>query len=85
MLGEGKDDAVELVKRALDAPNNVAQTAIDAIPRMGEAGKPLVEIALAKLKSDNPYARYAAIGLVGTLPPDEATKHAAELGRLAER
>ena len=35
----GKDDAVELVKRALDAPNNVAQTAIDAIPRMGEAGK----------------------------------------------
>ena len=49
-LGEGKDDAVELVKRAIDAPNNVAQTAIDAIPRMGDAGKPLVGIALAKLR-----------------------------------
>ena len=76
------DDAVELVKRAIDAPNSVAETAIDAIPRMGDAGKPLVDVALAKLKSDNPYARYAAIGLVGTLSPQEATKHAAELGRL---
>jgi HEAT repeat protein len=82
LVGDSKDDAVELVKRALDASNNVAQTAIDAIPRMLEAGKPLMELALAKLKSDNPYARYAAIGLVGSLPPDEATKHAAELGRL---
>ena len=81
-LGEGKDDAVELVKRAIDAPNNVAQTAIDAIPRMGDAGRPLVGIALAKLRSDNPYAKYAAIGLVGTLESDEAKKHAAELGLL---
>ena len=43
LVGDGKDDAVELIKRALDAPNNVAQTAIDAIPRMGEAGKTLME------------------------------------------
>ena len=82
-VGEGKEDAVELVKRAIDAPNNVAMTAIDAIPRMGEAGKPLVAIALAKLKSDNPYAKYAAVGLVASLPPAEATKVAGDLGKLA--
>jgi len=81
-LGEGRDEAVELVKRALDAPNNVAQTAIDSIPRMGDAGKPLVAIALGKLKSDNPYARFAAIDLVATLPPEDARKHASELGSL---
>ena len=51
---------------------------------MGEAGKPLVEVALAKLGDErNPYARYAAVGLVGTLSPDEATKDAADLGKLA--
>ena len=67
-IGEGKDEAVELVKRAIDAPNNVSQTAIDAIARMGDAGKPLVELALKKLgDKENPYARFAAIGLVGTL------------------
>jgi HEAT repeat protein len=49
---------------------------------MGEAGKPLIPIALAKLTSDNPFARFAAAGLVGTLPPAEATKHAPELGKL---
>ena len=74
-IGEGKEEAVELVKRAIDAPNNVAQTAIDAIARMGEAGKPLVEPALKKLgDKENPYARFAAIGLVGTLPPAEAPR-----------
>jgi HEAT repeat protein len=82
-IGEGTDAAVELVKRALDAPNNVAQTAIEAIPRMGDAGNPLVEPALAKLSGENPYARYSAIGLVGTLPPEEAKNHAAKLGELA--
>jgi len=81
-MEEATDDAVDLVKRALDAPNNVAETAIEAIPRMGTAGKPLVGVALAKLTSDNPYARHAAIGLVGTLPPEDGMKHAAELGRL---
>jgi HEAT repeat protein len=81
-LGDGTGEAVELVRRALDAPNNVAQTAIEAIPRMGDAAKPLVATALTKLRSENPYARYAAIDLVGTLPSDEAMKHAAELGKL---
>jgi HEAT repeat protein len=82
-VGAGKDEAVELVKRAIDAPNNVAQLAIEAIPRMGEAGKPLVAPALEKLKSDNPFARFAAVGLVATLPPAEATKAAADVGMLA--
>jgi HEAT repeat protein len=72
------------VKRAIDAPNNVAQTAIDAIARMGEAGKPLIEPALKKLgDKENPYARFAAIGLVGTLPPAQAAKVAADVGKLA--
>lgn len=83
-IGEEKAEAVELVKRAIDAPNNVAQTAIEAIARMGEAGKPLIGPALKKLGDrGNPYARFAAIGLVGTLPPAEAIKVAAELGKLA--
>jgi HEAT repeat protein len=82
-IGERTEAAVELVKRAIDAPNAVAQTAIASIPRMGEAGKPLIPLALAKLSSDNPYARYAAIGLVGTLPAPEATKSAEELAKLA--
>ena len=59
-------------------------TAIDAIPRMGEAGKPLVEVALKKLgDKGNPYARYAAVGLVAKLSLAEATKVAADLGKLA--
>jgi HEAT repeat protein len=85
--GEAKDEAVALVRRAIQANNSVAMTAIDAIPRMGEGGKALVEDALAKLKfradKANPYAQYAAVGLVGTLPPAEATKYAADLGDLA--
>jgi len=83
-IGEGQTEAVELVKLAIDAPNSVAQTAIDAIPRMGEAGKALIPAALAKLTPDaNPYARYAAVGLVGSLPPEEAAAAAGALGKLA--
>ena len=82
-IGDGKEEAVELVKKAIDAPTSVAMIAIDAIPRMGEAGEPLVPVALGKLASENPYARYAAVGLVGTLPPVEATKAAADVGKLA--
>ncbi|MCE9564092.1 MAG: HEAT repeat domain-containing protein [Planctomycetes bacterium] len=82
-IGEGKDDAVELVKKAMDAPNTIAQTAIEAIPRMGDAGKSLIPVALEKLKSENPYARYAAVGVVGTLEPAEAAKYVPELAKLA--
>jgi HEAT repeat protein len=86
-IGESKDEAVALVRRAMDASNSVAMTGIDAIRRMGDAGKPLVPDAVAKLKfrddKANPYAQYAAVGLVGSLPPDEATKYAADVGELA--
>jgi len=79
----GKDDAIKRVKQAMDAPNSVAQSAIEAIPRMGDAGKSLIPVALGKLQSDNPYARYAAVGVVGTLDRSEAAKYAAQLGKLA--
>lgn len=82
-IGEAKDDATELIRRAIDSPNSVASYAIESLPRMGDAAKPLIPLALAKLESPNPYARLAAIELVGTLEPTEAKKHAAELGRLA--
>ncbi len=82
-IGEGKEDAIELVKKAMDAPNSIAQSAIEAIPRMGEAGKSLIPVALEKLHSENPFARYAAVGVVGTLELGEAAKYAAELGKLA--
>jgi HEAT repeat protein len=82
-IGEGKEDAVETVKKLIEFPDVTAKLAIEAIPRMGEAGKPLIAIALGKLTSENGFARYAAAGLVVTLPPPEATKVAAQLGKLA--
>ncbi len=81
-LGEAQDDAVALMKRAIDVPNNtVAGFAIDGIPRMGDAGKPLVPLALAKMGDANANTRAAAVGLVALLPPGEATKVAAEVGK----
>lgn len=82
-IGEGKDEAVQRVKQIMELPDLSARIAIESIPRMGEAGKPLIPIALGKLASDNPFARFAAVGLVGILPPPEAAKYAAELGKLA--
>lgn len=82
-IGEAKSEAIDLVKRVIEYPNAAAQIAIIAVPRLGEAGKPLMSIALGKLGSENPYARFAAVSLVGTLPPAEATKFAAEVGKLA--
>src|SRR5206468_904645 len=42
-LGESQQDAVALVKRALDSPGEgIAAAAIEGIPRMGDAGKELV-------------------------------------------
>jgi HEAT repeat protein len=82
-LGESKDDAVALVKLAMDSPTGVAQFAIDSIPRMGEAGKSLIPLALAKLESNNVSARYAAVGLVENLPPVDVAKVATKVGKLA--
>ena len=81
-IGEGKEEAVALIKRYMENPNVSAQLAIEAIPRMGEAGKPLIPIALGKLGSEVPFARFAAVGLIGTLPPAEAAKYVADLGKL---
>ncbi len=84
-IGEGQESALEFLKQAIDAPrpSPMPQAAIEALPRMGESGKKLMPLALAKLTSDNEYARYAAIGLVGTLPPEEAGKYAADIGKYA--
>jgi HEAT repeat protein len=83
-IGEGQAEAVELVRRALDADDRlVPAAAIGVIPRMGEAGKPLVPLALAKLADPNPNTRYAAVRLVGALDPAEGAKAAAEVAKLA--
>ncbi len=83
-LGEAQAEAANLIKQAIEVTNQgVAGYAIEAITRMGDTGKPLVPLALAKIADPNPYTRFAAVSLVGTLPPDEATKHAAKVGELA--
>ncbi|HJZ59714.1 MAG TPA: HEAT repeat domain-containing protein, partial [Gemmataceae bacterium] len=79
-IGANTDEAAALVKQALDTP--LARFAIDAIPRMGPAGKPLIPLALEKLTSDDPNARYAAVRLVGALEPDDVAKAVPELAKL---
>lgn len=89
-IGENQDSAIAFINQAIDAPFDpakslgaAAQAAIEALPRMGESGKKLTPIALAKLSSDNPFARFGAIGLVGTLPPEEAARYVADVGKCA--
>jgi HEAT repeat protein len=83
-VGEERDAAVALMKRAIDAPNQgVARFAIEGIPRMGGAGEQLVPLALAKMADPNPNTRFAAVWLVGQLPPAEAARVAAEVGKRA--
>src|SRR5439155_9231611 len=59
----------------------IAAAAIEGIPRMGDAGKELVPLALGKMGDENPTTRYAAVWLVSQIPPTEATKVAAEVGK----
>jgi HEAT repeat protein len=81
-LGEPPQDTLDLMKRAFDANGEgVAGYAIEAIPRLGDAAKPLVPLAMAKMGDASPNTRAAAIWLVGQLPPAEATKYAAEVGK----
>lgn len=81
-LGVAQEDARRLLQTALDAPNVVAWSAMAALPRLGEGAKDLIPQALARLESDNPYARYGAVGLIATLPPEQAQRYLPQLGQL---
>jgi HEAT repeat protein len=82
-VGEGQAEAIELVRRAIAGDGLVPAAAIGVIPRMGEAGKPLVPLALAKMSDANPNTRYAAVRLVGAIDPAEGAKAAADVAKLA--
>ena len=81
-LGVAQQEARNLLQGAIHAPNAAALSAIAALPRLGDKAKELLPVALAKLDSDNPYARCAAVGLVATLPPEEAKRYLTSLGQL---
>lgn len=81
-VGVAKEEARRLLQAAIEAPNAVALSAIATLPRLGKVGKDLVPIALAQLRSANPYARLAAVELVGTLPPDQARQYVSQLAEL---
>lgn len=82
-IGESKDEALALLKDAITQGRDAAPTAIDALPRAGDAGKELYPVALRQLTGENPAARFSAVGLLGSLPMEEAAKYAADLGLLA--
>lgn len=83
LIGEAKTEVLQLMKQVLDANGPPAALVIEALPRIGAAGKELVPAAVAKLTSTNVAVRFAAVGLVGTLAPAEASRHADALGKLA--
>jgi HEAT repeat protein len=84
LIGLPADESLELMKRAIDAPNEgIAAYAIDALPRMGAAGKGLIAHALGKLNAPNSQTKYAALVLAAQVPPEEARKVVAEIGKLA--
>ena len=83
-LKEFEADAVALVKNAIETGTmSVPAAAIEVIPRMGAAAKELIPVALAKLSDANPNTRYAAVALVGTLPPAEAEKVVPDVAKSA--
>lgn len=83
-LGAARDESLARMKLALDAPDGgIAAAAIEGIPKMGAAGESLIPLALARTADPNKQTRLAAVTLVGMLPPDQATKFAAEVGKQA--
>lgn len=83
-LGESVQGSLDLMRRGINNPNGlVAGYAIEAVPRLGGRGKELVPLALAKMGGTDPYARFAAVELVGGLPKEEAAKAAADVGKRA--
>ncbi|HEY1190027.1 MAG TPA: HEAT repeat domain-containing protein, partial [Gemmata sp.] len=83
-MGESTDDALALLKRALDSDaRGIAALGIQAIGRAGPPAATLVPEALSKLTNPDTFARNAALELIATLPLATGTKHAEEIGRLA--
>jgi HEAT repeat protein len=84
LIGLPPDEPLALLKRALDEPNEgVAAYAIGALPRAGPAGKSLIPHALGKLNAPNSLTKYAALALALEVPPEDAAKAAADIGKLA--
>ena len=83
-IGEGKEEAVELVKRGSMRQITWPRRPSTRLLAWGTWASHSSVMQSKKLgDKENPYARFAAIGLVGTLPPAEATKVAADVGKLA--
>lgn len=81
-IGESKDQALALLKEGLQTQNAAAGT-IRLVIGLGDEGKPLHAAALANLTSTDAGTLYGVLDLIATLPAAEATKLAAEMGKLA--
>jgi HEAT repeat protein len=81
-LGVAQEAALRTLQMAIEAPDRIALSAIALLPRLGQAGQKLLPVALAQLSSDNPYARYAAVGLIATLAPEQAQRYLPQLAEL---
>ena len=80
---EDLDDAIRLVELGFSSPQpEVLRTAIEAVARMGPAGKKLVPVVTKQLASSSAEARYAAVGFVNAMEPAEAAKQVPELTKL---
>jgi HEAT repeat protein len=81
---EDLKDALNLVSTAFaSADPEVVLAAINAVGRLGPAGKNLIPEVLKQLNSTSPYLRYAAVGFVSTQDPAEAAKQVPTLAKLA--
>ena len=85
-LGDKADDAerfTQLVKSALTSTQpGVAAAGVGAVARLGAAGKPFLPDVLALLRSPSDAARFAAVGFVGALDPEETAKHLPAFAKL---
>ncbi len=83
-LDKQAKEPLELLQQALDGPEQSPLLALGAIARLDQAALPLLPTAMAKLGSDNPYARYGAARLLGQLPPEQAAKYVPQLRPLLQ-
>ncbi len=77
-------EPLELLQQALDSPEQLPLLALGAIARLDQAALPLLPTAMAKLGSNNPYARFGAARLLGQLPPEQAAKYVPQLRPLLQ-